>query len=167
MRRPRCRWARAWSIDLSFVPTGLAQQPSCVFAAIDPGSRAVLRLKGLARKCTWTLLGELCLTIAEHGLPAAIRTDNEAMFRSRLWSLAFMLAGVRHQRIQPKSPWQNGRIERFFGTLKPVLRQLKLDTTAVLQDALDEFAGFYNHARVHQGAGWPHAGPGLARPDAP
>jgi transposase InsO family protein len=93
----------------------------------------------------------LCLAIAEHGPPRALRTDNESMFTSRLWAGALKLAGIGHQRIAPKCPWQNGRIERFFGTLKPVLRQLVLPTSGALQGALDEFAGFYNHARAHQG----------------
>jgi putative transposase len=32
-----------------------------------------------------------------------------------------------------------------------VLKQLTLPSTAALQSALDEFGGFYNHVRVHQG----------------
>ncbi len=103
------------------------------------------------RKCTWTLLGNLCLAIAQFGLPKAIRTDNEAMFTGSLWAAVLRWAGVHHERIGKHCPWQNGRIERFFGTLKPVLRRLVLPTVPALQCALDEFAGFYNHARFHQG----------------
>jgi putative transposase len=143
---------KAWSLDLSFVPAP-GSPPRCVFGLIDQGSRAALRLRVIVRKCTWTLLGHLCLTIAQYGPPQAIRTDNESMFTSRLWACALKLAGIRHQRIAPKCPWQNGRIERFFGTLKPVLRQLALPTSAALQGALNEFVMFYNHARAHQGLG--------------
>ncbi len=111
----------------------------------------MLRLKVLARKCTWTLLGHLCLAIAQFGLSKAIRTDNEAMFTSRLWAAALRWAGIHHERIVKCCAWQNGRIERFFGTLKPVLRKLTLPTAVALQQALDEFGSFYNHARPHQG----------------
>lgn len=48
------------------------------------------------------------------------------------------------------APWCNGRIERLFGTLKPLLRQLVIPTRAALQVALEEFTLFYNHARPHQ-----------------
>lgn len=88
----------------------------------DHGSRVVVRLEHLPRKCTWTLLGKLCLTIAEHGTPRAIGTDNESMFTSGLWTRALRWMGIRHQRREPGCPWENGRIERFFGTLKPLLK---------------------------------------------
>ena len=32
--------------------------------------------------------------------------------------------GIRHQRTEPHCPWQNGRVERFFGTLKASLDRL-------------------------------------------
>jgi transposase InsO family protein len=137
-----------WSLDLCQIKAGRAQRT--VLGVIDQGSRAVLRLQVLARKCTWTLLGQLCLAIAEHGCPQAVRTDNEAMFTSPLWRTALAWAGIHHERIPPRSPWRNGRIERLFGTLKPLLRQIVLPAAAALQTALDEFAGFYNHVRVHQ-----------------
>jgi transposase InsO family protein len=118
---------------------------------MDHGSRRILRLQVLARKCTWTLLGHVCLAIAEFGKPQALRTDNEGMFTSRLWQRAMMWAGIRRQRITPHCPWQNGRIERLFGTLKAQLRGMVMPTRTAAQIALDDFAGFYNHARPHQG----------------
>ncbi len=59
--------------------------------------------------------------------------------------------GIKRQRIDPGSPWQNGRIERLFGTLKPLLRQLTIPTASALQARLNELTTFYNHVRVHQG----------------
>ena len=40
-------------------------------------------------------------------------------------------------------------MERLFGTLKPVLRQLQIVGKTQLQSALDEFRVFYNHCRPH------------------
>lgn len=120
---------------------------------VDHGSRRLLRLAELPRKCTWTLLGHLCLTIAECGRPRAARTDNEAMFTSRRWQRAFALVGVRHQRSLPRRPWQNARIERLFGTVKPWvetwLREQAM-TALPLQSMLDFAACFYNEVRPHQ-----------------
>lgn len=137
-----------WALDLTFLttPEGLMQT---VLGIVDHGSRVVVRLEPLPRKCTWTLLGKLCLAIAEHGMPRAIRTDNESMFTSALWARALRWMGIRHQRSEPGCPWQNGRIERLFGTLKPLLK-MHAPTAAALERALDEFAWFYNHVRVHQ-----------------
>jgi putative transposase len=60
------------------------------------------------------------------------------------------LVGIGHQRIQTCAPWQNGRIERLFGTLKPLLRQLVIPSTGALQIVFEEFTLFYDHVRPHQ-----------------
>jgi putative transposase len=66
-----------------------------------------------------------------------------------LWRFALAWMNIRRQRIKVRQPWQNGRIERLFGTLKPLLRQLQPGSGAVLQQALKESCLFYNHVRVH------------------
>jgi putative transposase len=113
-------------------------------------SGLALRLKVLPRKCTWTLLGHVCLAIAAFGRPRSIRSDNEPMFTSRLWQRAFLFVGIRHRRSDVGCPWQNGRIERFFGTLKAALRRAPVATCAPLQMWLDHFSTFYNDVRPHQ-----------------
>ena len=139
---------KVWALDMSCWRTADGRM-QLVLGIIDHGSRALMRLKDIPRKCAWTLLAHLCLAIAKHGRPAAVRTDNEGMFRSRLWILALALMNVRRQRIKVKRPWQNGRIERLFGTLKPLLQQLKPANEIELRKALGEFSWFYNHVRVH------------------
>jgi transposase InsO family protein len=140
-----------WGLDLTSIRTGDGMQQT--LGIIDHGSRALIRLRALPRKCAYTLLSEFFAACAEHGIPQSVRTDNEAMFSGRLWAWALGFAGVKHQRIKPRCPWQNGRIERFFGTLKPLLRQLVIPSATALQLRLDEFSCFYNHVRVHQNLG--------------
>lgn len=89
---------KRWSLDMSCVRLPGSDTPRLVLGIIDQGSRALLRLKQATRKCAWTLLGHLCLAIAEHGVPDAIRTDNEGMFQSRLWQTALRLMGIRRER---------------------------------------------------------------------
>jgi putative transposase len=138
-----------WAMDLTFHADERGIQQT-VLGIIDHGSRMLLRLQTVANKKSWTLLGHVCLAIGRYDKPKAIRTDNEAVFTSRLFKLFLAMAGIKHQRTQLHSPWQNGRIERLFGTLKPLLRQLTIASHAVLQVALDEFTLFYNHVRTHQ-----------------
>jgi hypothetical protein len=92
----------------------------------------------------------LCLAIAQHGKPHKLRTDNEAVLNSWLFNAFLKIVGIQHQTTQKHAPWQNGRIERLFGTLKPLLRQLVIPNGGALQNALDEFRVFYNHVRPHQ-----------------
>jgi putative transposase len=61
-----------------------------------------------------------------------------------------MLCGVRHQFTQVNSPWQNGRVERFFGTLKEKLKQITFDDGLQLEELLKVFQFWYNEARPHQ-----------------
>jgi hypothetical protein len=58
-------------------------------------------------------------------------------------------SGIRHQRIEPFMPWQNGGVERFFGTFKAAIQQVVIPHIEALQPALDEFRFFYNHIRPH------------------
>ena len=107
-------------------------------------------MRTLPRKCTLTLLGHVLLTAAACGVPAWIRTDNEAMFTSALWHKILKALGIKHRKTQIASPWQNGRIERVFGTLKAVLKQIRPDTPKALRRTLKDFATFYNRVRIHQ-----------------
>lgn len=144
-----CAVNAVWAMDLTFQVDAQHQQQT-VLGIIDHGSRALLCLQTLASKSSWMLLGQLCLAIGRYGKPKAVRTDNERVFTSGLFNLFFTMAGTKHQRTQLHSPWQNGRIERLFGTLKPLLKQLVIPGQVALQMALDEFKLFYNHCRTHQ-----------------
>ncbi len=61
---------------------------------------------------------KLTESIRRFGKPHAVRTDNEPVFTSRVFRLALLLLGIRHQRTDLHSPCQNGQVERFFGTLQ-------------------------------------------------
>ena len=83
-------------------------------------------------------------------MPKSIRTDNESCVTSRLFRFGLWWLGIKHQRSALSSPWMNGRIERFFGTLKHSLDQLIVDGCDGLNSALVDFRFFYNHVRPHQ-----------------
>ncbi len=138
-----------WAMDLTFYTDASGKQQMAL-GILDHGSRLVTCLHTLVNKRSWTLLGHLCLAIGRHGKPIRIRTDNEIVFTSWVFTTFLKLVGIRHQRTPVCAPWCNGRIERLFGTLKPLLRQLVIPTKAALQSALEEFTLFYNHARPHQ-----------------
>ena len=111
-----------WGVDL----TGKTDAQGCLhflFGIIDHDSRALLHLQALHEKTSRTLLACLCDVIRIYGKPKVIRTDNEAIFTSRIFRRGLKLLGIRHQLTDPGCPWQNGRIERLFGTLKQKLDQ--------------------------------------------
>lgn len=141
-----------WALDFTF-QTDTHGNTHAAVGLIDHGSRLLLGLRRIGHRSAWTVLGHLCLAIGQYGKPRAVRLDNEAVFKSALLRRAVKLFRIRRQFTQPHSPWQNGRIERLFGTLKPLLRQLALANGCALDAALFEFRLYYNHVRTHQNLG--------------
>lgn len=141
-----------WGLDTT-VLRDARSKTHLVLGLIDHGSRLNLMLQALPRFNTWTLLGSVFLAIGRHGKPAAIRLDNHPVHRAKRVKTVMRWMGIRLRFSQPASPWQNGRIERFFGTLKSHLQGLRfLDETHLLR-GLKEFRHYYNHVRGHQHLG--------------
>ncbi|GHA78389.1 hypothetical protein GCM10009007_19240 [Formosimonas limnophila] len=138
-----------WALDLTFYQDAGHVQ-CCALGIIEHGSRTVVQLKALVNRRSWTLLGYLCLAIGQYGKPKRVRSDNERVFTSWTFRTFLKLTGIHHQTIDTHAPWQNGKIERLFGTLKPLIRQLRLHGNLQFQAALNEFTAFYNHVRPHQ-----------------
>jgi len=138
-----------WTLDLTGKTT-LDGKTRAVLGILEHASRAALWLEALENKSSWTVITKLATAIKRYGKPLAIRTDNESVFTSRLFRFTLALLGIRHQPTDAGCPWQNGRVERFFGTLKDKLDRLAVDSLDALNDALREFRFFYNHVRAHQ-----------------
>lgn len=92
----------------------------------------------------------------EHGLPEAIRTDNGVPFAStaihglttlNVW---WIQLGIRHERIEPGRPDQNGRHERMHRTLKRATTRPPATNLRGQQRAFDEFRQEFNHVRPHE-----------------
>ena len=114
-RVPRpLRRNRVWGCDL-LMKTDAEDQPHLALAILDHGSRACLRLQRLSDKSSWRLLQELVQAVQRYGRPYALRTDNEAVLVSRWFRFGLWWLGIRHQRIEPGCPWQNGRVESAIG----------------------------------------------------
>ncbi len=139
---------RVWGCDL-LAKTDTDGQPHLALAILDHGSRACLRLQQLSDKSSWTLLQELIQAVKRYGRPQFLRTDNEAVLISRIFRLGLWLLGIRHQRIEPGCPWQNGRVERFIGTVKRELQQEMLTGSHDLERSLIHIRRWYNHDRPH------------------
>lgn len=139
---------RVWGCDL-LVKTDRNGQPHLALAILDHASRACLRLQWLSEKSSWTLLQELIQTVKQYGRPQFVRTDNDAVLVSRLFRFGLWLLGIRQQRIEPGCPWQNGRVERFIGTVKRELRHEALTGGHEFDRWLTTVRTWYNHERPH------------------
>lgn len=120
---------------------------------VEHQSRACLSLAALKDKTAITILRILLDAVEQYGKPRFLRTDNEPVFTSWLFRTGLWLIGIRHQLIDKCCPWQNGRIERFWWTLKERLNQWQVESLEQLNDTLSQFKFWYNHVRPHQNLG--------------
>jgi len=94
----------------------------------------------------------------EYGLPETIRSDNGAPFASTgptgLTALSawWIKLGIRHERIDPGHPQQNGRHERFHLTLLEAMRPAE-PNRAAQERRFAAFAHDYNEERPHEALG--------------
>lgn len=139
---------RVWGCDL-LVKTDGNGQLHVALAILDHASRACLRLQRLADKSSWRLLRELVQAVKQYGRPQFLRTDNEAVLVSRWFRLGLWLLGIRQQRIEPGCPWQNGRVERFIGTVTRELATEPIADSNHFAQTLWEIRIWYNHVRPH------------------
>jgi transposase InsO family protein len=140
---------QVWGLDLTGKMDTLGKTHP-ILGIVDHGSRLAVSLGVLSDKATISILRALLDAIERHGKPRSIRTDNEVVFTSRLFAFALAMLGIRHHRTEPHCPWQNGRVERFFGTLKQKLDGWAVNELGQLQLALGDFRAWYNHVRPHQ-----------------
>lgn len=140
---------RVWGMD----GTGKTDETGnthFLLGIVDHGTRRCIDLKALPDKATITLLRNLLDAIERHGKPRRIRTDNEVIFNNPLFDFVLHQLGIEHQTIERHCPWQNGRIERFFGTLKQKLDCWAVPDRISLNASLAQFITWYNHVRPHQ-----------------
>jgi putative transposase len=137
-----------WGVDLTYVTTESKEQLP-VIGMIDYGSRKNVCLQHIQSKHSIVLIGELLKAIIQYGKPKTIKTDNERVFTSALFTTFLFLFGIKHQKSDVAAPWQNGRIERFFATFKEKVRQIAITNGDDLTQKLAEFNFWYNAVRSH------------------
>lgn len=92
----------------------------------------------------------------DYGLPDAIRTDNGPPFATPAFcglsklSVWWIKLGIRHQRIEPGRPEQNGAHERMHRTLKAEATRPPEPSQAAQQARFDRFRREYNDERPHE-----------------
>jgi len=147
--KPAKNWPKnqLWQIDLTQIPD-VNGEPIRILGCIDTGTRTCVGLQQAERKTSIALLTQVLRLCRTYGMPKVIQTDNEACFTSLFFRLGLRLAQIKHKTSEVASPWQNGRIERFFGTFKYHARQVRLQHADIDMN-LQLFRLFYNSVRPH------------------
>ncbi len=124
--------------------------------ASDRASRYLLACDAFGRIDTDEVIASFFTVFRECGLPDVIRTDNGVPFAtkgiaglSRL-AVTWLRLGIRHERIQPAHPEQNGQHERMHRVLKQETTRPAASNLLGQQERFDRFVHEYNVVRPHE-----------------
>lgn len=128
-----------------------------ILDVVDDHSRLLLAADAFRTVKAADVVRTFRAAAAAHGLPAALLTDNGAVFsggprRGRvLLETELDRLGIRAKHSTPNHPQTCGKVERFHQTLKRYLaHQTPAISLAVLQLQLDAFRRYYNAERPHR-----------------
>ena len=143
-----------WAYD--FVEDALADgRKVYILTVMDEFTREGLALDVALSTSAERVIGVLTALIAQHGAPTSLRSDNGAEFVATAVQLWLAACGVETLYIDPGKPWQNGKEERFNGTVRDEC--LNLHVFSSLAEAcvrLSAFRHHYNTARPHSRLGY-------------
>jgi transposase InsO family protein len=145
-----------WAIDFKgdFM---LGRSKRCYPLTItDSYSRFIIAIVALPSTGTRAVKRAMVRIFDEFGLPNAIRSDNGCPFSSRgvaglsTLSVWWHKLGIRHERIDPGHPEQNGRHERMHRDLKRETTKPPQLTLVAQQRRFDQFRAEFNQERPHE-----------------
>jgi transposase InsO family protein len=160
------RWERGASMELWQMDIvggfPLADGTSAkALTGVDDHSRLCVSAKLMARERTRAVCDGLRAALGTYGIPEQILTDNGKVFTGRffhppvevLFDAICRENGIEHLLTQPRSPTTTGKIERFHRSLRAefLSEQKPFSNLKTAQQALDEWVGYYNTTRPHQG----------------
>lgn len=143
---------RTWHMDLTVIRVLWFE--FIVAAILDGYSRKLLTIKAYAwHPDTKAMLSLLRETIREHGRPRFLVTDHGPLFRKR-FKKAIERRGTYLINGKAYSPEFNGKIERWFRTLK-IWQRISLPFLSLgkVQAQLETHRDWYNGVRPHQSLG--------------
>jgi transposase InsO family protein len=170
-KRPRSSWKRfaadrpneLWQSDFTHVTLTNGQDVE-VIGWLDDHSRYLLHLSAHPRVTGPTVTNTFTHTAATNGYPAATLTDNGMVYTTRFarggagrgnnaFETLLALEGITQKNGKPYKPTTQGKIERFWQTLKKHLNTHPATSLPDLQHRLDQFREYYNQIRPHRGIG--------------
>ena len=151
---------RRWATDQARVWTDSHRWLSVTFV-IDCCTRELLGWnlspKGDAKAAACALehaLIERCNDLGKAPHNLVLRSDNGLVFTSKYYTRLARQHGVTQEFITPRTPQQNGLVERFIRTFKQHCGYKgHFRSLAEAKSGIENWIRFYNHRRPHQALG--------------
>ncbi|MFH1586747.1 MAG: DDE-type integrase/transposase/recombinase [Candidatus Diapherotrites archaeon] len=111
-----------------------------IIAFIDDASRLIMGVGVFGEATADNAVLVLNQAVKDLGVPKQLMSDHGTQFMSNMFRECVEGLGIEHIKARVKHPQTNGKIERWFGTLKQMLKHFK---------DLDYTVWFYNNERPH------------------
>ena len=148
-----------WSDDFVHARTQDGR-PRRRLPSVDEDTRACLSSDVARRLRSDHVLARLTARFVQRGPPTALRSDHAPAFTATAARSWLRRRGVTTLCIEPGSPWENGAVESFTGTLRDEGLNPEIFTTLTeAQILIERWRREYNQVRPHSALG--------SRPPAP
>ncbi len=157
-RRKWVRYEREYSNSMWHADWTLLDGKGWLIAYLDDASRFIVGWGLFPEATSQRSLEVLKEAISKWGRPASILTDRGIQFYAqeaddRLRGLTafekyLIEEDIRHVLSRVNHPQTNGKVERFFGTVKAKMKWF---------DSVDELIPWYNEVRIHMSLDWDRA----------
>jgi putative transposase len=139
-----------WSLDLTVLRL-FGVFPVYVLGVIDHCSRKVFCLSSTFHPTATWLVHALSAVFSLYGIPKRVLTDNGQPFTSQAFGKFTSQLGIKQVKTSVRHPQSNGKIERFFQSLKHEFLWLFFLTGKKRLDyLLSEYLAYYNEFRLHE-----------------
>jgi putative transposase len=143
-----------WAYD--FLDDALANGRTIhILTVMDEFTREGMALEVWPTTSAEQVLEVLRALMAQHGAPGHLRSDNGPEFVAQAVQDWLATCRVQTLYIEPGKPWQNGKEERFNGTVRDECLNLHLfHSLAEARVRLNAFRQHYNGERPHSRLGY-------------
>jgi len=136
------------AIDMCVVPT-LTFERLFAFVILGHGRRQLLWFEVTRHPTAEWLARQIAEAFPWASAPTYLVRDNDDAY-GHVFSRRVMAMGIRDRPISPRSPWQNGHMERLIGTVRrECLDRMLIFGEAHLRQILTLYASYYNESRTH------------------
>jgi len=136
------------AIDMCVVPT-VTFERLFAFVILGHGRRQLLWFEVTRHPTAGWLARQITEAFPWASAPTYLVRDNDRAY-GHAFSRRVMAMGIRDRPISPRSPWQNGHMERLIGTLRrECLDRMLIFGEAHLRQILTSYACYYNDSRTH------------------
>jgi transposase InsO family protein len=138
------------AVDFLVVPT-LTFERLFAFVVLGLGRREILWIGVTTNPTALWLAHQITEAFPWETAPEYLIRDNDGAY-GKLFTRRVRSMSIRDRPITPRSPWQNGYVERVIGSIRrECLDHLIVRDEAHLRRVLRAYALYYNAARTHIG----------------